>query len=86
MKVRLEQRLVQLKDEFASGQKLLAELESKQATLRETLLRISGAIQVLEEELAAVGEAPADPLKATNSALDAAGISDISAAHSKEEQ
>jgi hypothetical protein len=30
---------------------MLASLEVKQANLRETLLRISGAIQVLEEEL-----------------------------------
>jgi ABC-type transporter Mla subunit MlaD len=39
--------------EYDSGQKMLAELEAKQANLRDTLLRISGAIQVLEELLAA---------------------------------
>jgi len=52
MRAQLEQRLTDLKAEFAAGQKMLAELETKQTTLRETLLRISGAIQVLEEELA----------------------------------
>ena len=52
MKDQLEQRLGQLKAEFEAGQKMLAELEAKQANLRETLLRISGAIQVLEELLA----------------------------------
>ncbi|MDJ0903068.1 MAG: hypothetical protein QNJ55_30150 [Xenococcus sp. MO_188.B8] len=52
MKEQLEKRLVELKDEFASGQKVLADLETKQANVRETLLRIQGAIQVLEEELA----------------------------------
>jgi predicted nuclease with TOPRIM domain len=57
VKERLEQRLIELKNEFESGQKMLAELGTKQATLRETLLRISGAIQVLEEELARFSEA-----------------------------
>ena len=51
MKEQLEKRLEELKTEFESGQKVLAELEAKQANLRETLLRISGAIQVIEEEL-----------------------------------
>lgn len=51
MKEQLEQRLKELKAEFESGQKMLAESEVKQANLRESLLRISGAIQVLEEEL-----------------------------------
>ena len=51
MKEQLEQRLANLKTEFESGQKMLAELEAKKANLTETLLRISGAIQVLEETL-----------------------------------
>ncbi|NEP50615.1 MAG: hypothetical protein F6K65_18125 [Moorea sp. SIO3C2] len=51
MKEKLEQRLQSLKSEYEAGQKMLAELEVKQANLRETLLRISGAIQVLEETL-----------------------------------
>ncbi|NEO69750.1 hypothetical protein [Moorena sp. SIO3H5] len=51
MKEKLEQRLQSLKSEYEAGQKMLAELEAKQANLRETLLRISGAIQVLEETL-----------------------------------
>ena len=48
MKDRLEQRL---KAEFESRQKMLAELETKEANLSNTLLRITGAVQVLEEEL-----------------------------------
>ena len=52
MKSQLEERLKELKAEFESGQKALADLEVKQADLQKTLLRISGAIQVLEEELA----------------------------------
>ncbi|NEO94720.1 MAG: hypothetical protein F6K56_32835 [Moorea sp. SIO3G5] len=51
MKEKLEQRLQSLKSEYEAGQKMLAELEAKQANLRETLLRISGAIQVIEETL-----------------------------------
>ncbi len=54
MKKQLEKRLAQLKAEFESGQRVMAELETKQANLRDTLLRISGAIQILEEELGKV--------------------------------
>ncbi len=52
MKAQLEHRLTELKVEFEAGQQTLAELEARQANIRETLLRISGAIQVLEEVLA----------------------------------
>lgn len=51
MKGQLEQRLQELKSEFESGQKMLSDLEAQQANLKTTLLRISGAIQVLEELL-----------------------------------
>jgi hypothetical protein len=51
MKQQLEQRLEELRAELEAGQKTLAELESKEKNLRNTLLRISGAIKVLEEEL-----------------------------------
>lgn len=54
MREQLEHRLQGLKSEYEAGQKMLADLEVRQAQLRETLLRISGAIQVLEEVLAAV--------------------------------
>ena len=60
MKERLEQRLQSLKAELDAGQKLLAEYEAKQASLRETLLRISGAVQVIEEELSHFTEAEND--------------------------
>jgi uncharacterized coiled-coil protein SlyX len=52
MREQLEQRLAALKAELAIGEKILVDLDEKRANLRETLLRISGAIQVLEEELA----------------------------------
>jgi len=60
MRTQLEQRLQQLKSEFELGQKKLAEVEAQAANLRNTLLRISGAIQVLEEELAREGQTPED--------------------------
>jgi hypothetical protein len=52
MREQLEQRLEALKAELTIGEKILADLDEKRTNLRETLLRISGAIQVLEEELA----------------------------------
>ena len=54
MYLKIQKRLQSLQCEYEAGQKLLADYETKQRTLRETLLRISGAIQVLEEELADV--------------------------------
>jgi hypothetical protein len=52
MREQLERRLAELQAEFDAGQNMMSELEARQKQLRETLLRISGAIQVLEEELA----------------------------------
>jgi len=68
MKEQLENRIRGLKAEFDSGQKMLAELEEKQANLRTTLLRISGAIHMLEEELekAKAREGEEDILKNTS--------------------
>lgn len=65
MREQLTSRLQQLKSEYEAGEKMLAELEQKQRTLRETLLRISGAIQVLEEEL---GRAEAPELSTNGAA------------------
>jgi len=65
MKEQLEQRLSELKAEYAAGQKMLAELEAKQADLHQTMLRISGAMQVLEELLN--GTSPVVPAPVLNS-------------------
>lgn len=51
MREQVERRVDELKAERQKGQQLLAELEARQAELQQTLLRISGAIQVLEELL-----------------------------------
>jgi hypothetical protein len=56
MRERLEHRLGVLRDEFEKGQQTLGGLEAQAATMRQTLLRISGAIQVLEEELQEPGQ------------------------------
>lgn len=52
MKEQLQKRFKELKIEYESGQKMLADLEFRVANLKNTLMRISGAIQVLDEELA----------------------------------
>lgn len=52
MKEQMQDRLAELKREFESGQQQLAALENRASELRQTLLRINGAIQVLEELLA----------------------------------
>ena len=70
MKEKMEQRLKELKDEFTSGQKMLADLETQQANLKSTLLRISGAIQVLEELLV--------EMKSVNSEADAVEMQHVS--------
>lgn len=46
---RIEARLAELRAERDRGEEMLAEMQQRQAALRDTLLRIQGAIQVLEE-------------------------------------
>ena len=72
MKDQLQQRLQTLKTELETGEKMLADLDAKRANLRETLLRISDAIQVLEEELAKAEQPAANGL-----ALSPGGTSDL---------
>jgi hypothetical protein len=45
----VERRLTELRRELAAGETRLDELEQHQMQIRDTLLRIGGAIQVLEE-------------------------------------
>lgn len=58
IEAQLEQRLIALRKEYESGQKImedielkLAELQRRKISLSETLLRISGAVDLLEEVL-----------------------------------
>lgn len=50
---KLEERLAALNAEYDKGQNRFRQLEAEMTSLRETLLRISGAIQVLQELLSA---------------------------------
>ena len=60
MHAHLAQRRKALQGAWEAGEHMLADLDARRATLRVTLLRISGAIQVLDEALhsAAVPPAP----------------------------
>ena len=55
----MKTRLAQLKMELEKGRQRLEMLERERQEVRDTMLRISGAIQVLEELAAAeAGDAP----------------------------
>lgn len=60
----LERRLSELREEYRRGKKMLADLQQQEQDLRSSLLRIGGAIQVLEE-LLTQGDEPAEPAPAT---------------------
>ena len=51
MRAQLENRVTELESEYQAGQNMLADLDAQRADLQQTLLRISGAIQVLKELL-----------------------------------
>ena len=68
MREQIEKRLNELRQEFETGQSRLRELEAQRARLSETLLRISGAIQVLEETLAP-GQGDDNPQQQSSSAV-----------------
>ncbi|MGZ4508755.1 MAG: hypothetical protein ACXVX8_14130 [Blastococcus sp.] len=53
LRAQLEERLTALRAEADAGRRLLADLRARQSEVVDTLLRIDGAISVLEEELAA---------------------------------
>jgi predicted nuclease with TOPRIM domain len=59
MQEQLKKRLEELKAEFDRGQKRLEELDAESNRLCQALLRISGAVQVIEEELAKADPAAA---------------------------
>lgn len=56
----IQARLQELRTEYQSGQDALKALREQQADLEKTMLRIAGAIQVLEEVVAAEKQTPDD--------------------------
>lgn len=49
MEAEVKKKLSELRAEFRAGQAMLDDLEKRKEQVKETLLRISGAIQALEE-------------------------------------
>jgi hypothetical protein len=45
----VKERLKILEEEYRKGEQMLADLDQRRAEIRDTLLRIGGAIQVLKE-------------------------------------
>jgi hypothetical protein len=60
----IDRRLVELRSELATGEAQMLELDQRRGSLRETMLRISGAIQVLTEMAEATRSTA--PIGATN--------------------
>ena len=66
MKEEIEQRLQSLREEHRAGEAVLSELKSKQRNVEETMMRISGAIQVLEELLEQQEDTDTPTIQAAN--------------------
>lgn len=68
MKQLIENRIDELQQELESGRTALAELEARTTEVRSQMLRINGAMQVLEELLSdsEPSEAVDPPLKSVN--------------------
>jgi hypothetical protein len=66
MREQIKNRIESLAAEYRTGQEVLAELQGREASVKLTLTRISGAIQVLEELLQENDPAAATTETATN--------------------
>jgi len=78
MTQQMEQRLRELKAEFEAGQALLADLESRRTRIGSSMLRISGAICVLEELLGGIDQRESVP-----SSLSAVNPADADTEHAR---
>ncbi len=63
MRDQLINRLESLKAEYDQGERMLSDLDARREQVRQTLLRISGAVQVLEELLKEEGAASEKPIE-----------------------
>jgi predicted nuclease with TOPRIM domain len=79
MREQLQSRLEELKREFEVGERRLRDLERQQIQLRETMLRIDGAIQVLSELLSE--DVPASPPASPSGGADGNLASPVPAPH-----
>lgn len=68
----LEERLRDLQTDYDGGLKQLRNLEERMTDLKQTLLRVSGAMQVLRELL---DETPPNPQQGTGPGENGAGLS-----------
>jgi prefoldin subunit 5 len=57
----MTERLQALRGEYQTGRRQLEALDCHRADLRDTLLRIAGAIQVIEELLSPAEHPPPEP-------------------------
>jgi hypothetical protein len=78
MTQQMEQRLQELKAEFEAGQALLTDLESRRTRIGSSMLRISGAICVLEELLGGIDQQDSAP-----SSLSAVNPADADTEHAR---
>jgi hypothetical protein len=79
MREQIQARLQELKKELETGQAELQKVEMQRTYLHETVLRISGAVQVLEELLGEgdrAGAAPGEMHPATAKAEEANRLTD----------
>ncbi|MEX2500629.1 MAG: hypothetical protein WD397_17320 [Wenzhouxiangellaceae bacterium] len=75
---RIEQRLRELTTEIAKGNRQLETLEQRRIEIEQTLLRLSGAVQVLSELLDA-GHSPHHSSPADSARADSSGPSALAA-------
>jgi len=70
MKESIQTRLQELQTEYQKGQERLSKLDQEMAAVKTSMLRISGAIQVLEEMLKEDAKEVLEEVEVTPNGLD----------------